>query len=79
MCMHILEPLNSIVYLAQSWCVGGGLRLEDWFGDNISMAKSQSAISILILSNRGTFFVFQKNCYNIMAFSSHKIKQAMIA
>ena len=41
MCMHILETMNSIVYLAQ--CVGGGLRWRDWFWDNISMAISQSS------------------------------------
>ena len=44
------------------------------------MAKSQSSTSMLILSNRGTFcFVFPKNCYKIMAFSSDKIKQALEA
>ena len=43
------------------------------------MAQSQSSISMLILSNRGIFFCFPENCYKIMAFSSDKIKQAMIA
>ena len=42
------------------------------------MAKSQSSISMLILSNRGTF-CFPENCYKIMAFSSDKMKQALIA
>ena len=45
MCMHILETMNSIVYLAQSQCVGGGLRWGDWFGDSTAMEKSQSSIS----------------------------------
>ena len=56
MCMHILETMNSIVYLAQCWCVGGGLRRREWFPDNISRAKSQPSVSMLILNNRGTFF-----------------------
>ena len=44
------------------------------------MAISQSSISMLILSDRGTFFVFQKHLfYKIMAFSLDKIKQALIA
>ena len=43
------------------------------------MTKSQSAICMLILSNRGNYFVFQKNCCKVMVFSSDKIKQSMIA
>ena len=38
------------------------------------MAISQSSIIMLILSDRGTFLF-----YKIMAFSSDKIKQALIA
>ena len=44
MCMHILEAMNSIVYLAQKKYDGGGLRWRDWFWDNISMAISQSSM-----------------------------------
>ena len=42
LCIHMLETMNRIVYL-----VGGGLGLGDWFWNNISMAKSQSSISML--------------------------------
>ena len=57
MCMHILEIMNSIVYLAQSKC--GGLRWRDWFWDY--MSKSQSSISMLILSNWETFLFSRTN------------------
>ena len=32
------------------------------------MAKSQSSISMLILSNKGTLLFSRKKCYKVMAF-----------
>ena len=60
MCMHILEKMNSIVYRVQRYCIGSGLRWGDCFWGNIAIAKSQSSISMLILSNRGIFLFSRK-------------------
>ena len=79
MCMHILEAMNSIVYLAQSVCGGwfevGGLVRGQYCNGKITIFYK---LYMLILSNWITFFVFQKNSYKIMAFSSDKIKQALM-
>ena len=56
----------------------GGLVLGQYFKVKISIFFTYADVS-----NRGTFFcflfVFQKSCYKIMAFSSGKITQALIA
>ena len=79
MCMHILETMNSLPYtklVCCWWFEVGGLVRGQYCNGKITIFYK---LYMLILSNWITFFVFQKNSYKIMAFSSDKIKQALIA
>ena len=52
----------------------GGLVLGQYVNGKISIFYKYDDFK-----QQGNFFVFQKNCYQIMAFSSDKMKQALIA